>query len=164
MDTRAKYFTTAQKGFEFVTSQACVAEIDRILNEIRKRCGAVLPSDVPETPAERRVGFERRARSGSLGALDARSPFEAPLRLDSMEYFESGHDVLSAHIHERIEARGFRALQNVVLHMRKSGEIFEPDYPCEDSDDCTIKEFQGFNEGVAELIADEVYRELVTVF
>lgn len=58
MDARTKNFTTAQEGFDFATSHECVAEIDRILNEMRRRSGVVTLNDAPKTVIEAYEGEE----------------------------------------------------------------------------------------------------------
>lgn len=161
MDARTKYSTTAEEGFDYATSSECVAEIDRILNEMRQKSGVAPLNDKPAIVVEECEGEERERSDGTPEVGGGYSPLKNRIRLDPIEYFESGYDVLSTLVHERVHARGFNTFRIVAVHKQRTGEVLEPDAIRMGYENYVTKEFLGFDEGVTELIADEVYRELV---
>lgn len=158
MDARTQNFTTAQEGFEYATSDECIAEIDRILNEMRRKSGVAPLFDKPEIVSEESES-KTCDETGEVGG--GYSPLKNRIRLDPTERFANGYDVLSTFVHERVHARGFNTFRIVALHKRRTGEILEPDSLKMGYENYVTKEFLGFNEGVTELIAEEAYSELV---
>lgn len=161
MDARLKYFTTAQEGFEYATSDECVAEIDRILNEIREKSGVAPLSDRTAIVSMKSEEDRCCSEDGESHAGGGYSPIKNRIRLDPTEMFSNGYEVLSTFIHERVHARGFNTIRVIAVHRKRTGEILEPDSIRMGYEDYVTKEFLDFNEGVTELIAEEVYSELI---
>lgn len=160
MDARMKNFTTAQEGFEFATSDECVAEIDRILNEMRRKSGVSSLTDKPAIVSEKSEE-DNRCGAGEDGVGGGYSPLKNRIRMDPTESFGNGYELLSTFVHERIHARGFNTFRLVAVHKRRTGEILKPSSLRMGYEDYVTKEFLGFNEGVTELIAEEAYLELI---
>jgi hypothetical protein len=158
MDPRTKNFTTPQEGFEYATSQDCVAEIDRILNEMRRNSGVSALLDHPTIVSEA-LEEDEFCREGGVGG--GYSPIKNRIRLDPTENFNNGYELLVTFIHERVHARGFNTFRAVAHHRRRTGEILEPDSIRIGYENYVTKEFSDFNEGMTELIAEEVYVELI---
>lgn len=158
MDARLKNFTTAQEGFEYATSDEAIAEIDRILNEMRRKSGV---APLTDSPAIVSMASEEDRCHSEDGAGGGYSPIKNRIRLDPTEMFMNGYEVLSTLIHERVHARGFNTIRVVAIHRKRTGEILEPDSIRMGYEDYVTKEFLDFNEGVTELIAEEVYSEFI---